>query len=119
MVMQNNRERFLSTCSAEKLLEKHRLHEKGLWRIQGEDPNCDFGGHHYMPDLGTFEGTLNDVIDYAVELRAFWTWGAGGKITKVSVQKVDPHTAKYRAALKTELHQLKARLVQIEKELGE
>ena len=77
-----------SSYSGKKLLEKHTLSEYGMWRIKGEDPNCDLGGHHYQPDLGTVEGYLEDVIKHAVALPEFYTWGAGGDITKVNVKKV-------------------------------
>ncbi len=77
-----------SSYSGKKLLEKHTLSEYGMWRIKGEDPNCDLGGHHYQPDLGTVEGYLEDVIKHAVALPDFYTWGSGGDITKVNVKKV-------------------------------
>jgi hypothetical protein len=82
-------EQWLRTSySGKKLLEKHSLNETGTWRIRGEDPNCDFGGAHYQPDLGTVEGKLDDVIRYAVKLSGFYTWGSGGDITKVEIKKV-------------------------------
>ena len=77
-----------SSYSGKKLLEKHSLNEEGTWRIRGEDPNCDFGGSHYKPELGTVEGRLEDVIRYAVAQPDFFTWGSGGDITKVSIKKV-------------------------------
>ena len=54
--------------SGRELLKKHSLEETGLWKIRGEDPNCDFGGHHYQPELGIVEGRLVDVINYAVQV---------------------------------------------------
>ncbi len=77
-----------TSYGAKKLLEKHRLDEVGTWRIHGEDPNCDFGGHHFQPDLGVVEGKLSDVIKHAVKLPAFYTWGGGGDITKVEIKKL-------------------------------
>ena len=77
-----------SSYSGKKLLEKHSLNETGTWRIRGEDPNCDLGGSHYQPDLGTVEGRLEDVIRYAVSKPNFFTWGSGGDITKVEIKKV-------------------------------
>lgn len=71
-----------------RLLQKHALNEFGTWRIRGEDPNCDFGGAHYQPELGTVEGKLDDVIKYAVKLSGFYTWGSGGDITKVEIKKL-------------------------------
>lgn len=80
-------DKFLNTYSGEKLLEKHSLDEEGVWRILGEDPNCDFGGHHYRPELDIVTGCLRDVIAYAVELPDFWQWGAGGGIIKQPMPK--------------------------------
>jgi hypothetical protein len=54
----------------------------------GEDPNCDFGGHHYQPELGTVEGKLRKVVEHAVQLGDFYTWGGGGDIIKVTIKKV-------------------------------
>ncbi len=30
----------------DRLASKYPLTTQGTWRIMGEDPNCDFGGHH-------------------------------------------------------------------------
>ena len=77
-----------TSYSGQCLREKHSLDEEGTWRIRGEDPNCDMGGHHYQPELGTVEGKLRDVVEHAVNIAGFYTWGGGGDITKVSIRKV-------------------------------
>lgn len=77
-----------TSYGAKRLLENHKLSEFGTWKISGEDPNCDFGGAHYQPELGVVEGTLDDVIKYAVKLPNFYTWGSGGNITKVEIKKL-------------------------------
>lgn len=77
-----------TSYSGQRLREKHFLDEEGTWRIRGEDPNCDFGGHHYQPELGTVEGKLRDVVEHAVQLDGFYTWGGGGDIIKVTIKKV-------------------------------
>lgn len=82
------RDKYLRTYFGKKMLEKHSLDEYGQWEIFGEDPNCDFGGHHHTPYLQTVEGTLDAVINYAVELPAFWQWGAGGEIIKTEVKTI-------------------------------
>lgn len=64
---------------------KNRLDEIGIWHIEGEDPNADFGGHHYTPDLGYYRGTLEQAIRKAVSIKKFYSWGAGGDITKIEV----------------------------------
>lgn len=117
---QSNYDRFLGTYSGKKLLEKYSLDQEGLWQILGEDPNCDFGGHHYQPDLGIVEGKLRDVIDYAVDLPNFWTWGGGGDLNlRNAPKKINPAENKRRAELKDKLDRLLAEVESIKKELGE
>ena len=108
-----------TSYSGKELLKKHSLSDTGLWRIKGEDPNCDFGGHHYQPDLGVVEGTLKDVIEYAVNLKSFWTWGGGGSIEPVKITKVDSAANKRRAELIQEARDLEARLKAINAEIKE
>lgn len=110
--MSKNFENYKTTYEYRILLEKHSLSEEGTWRVQGEDSNCDWGGHHHMPDLGYYTGRLEDIIALAVEMPSFWTWGAGGKISKISTQPVDKNSAKRRA-------ELLKRKADLEKELAE
>ena len=77
-----------NSYSGKKLLANHKLDEFGTWRIRGEDPNCDLGGVHHQPELGIVEGTLEDIIKYAVKLPNFYTWAGGGDISKVKIKKV-------------------------------
>jgi hypothetical protein len=79
---QEKYEDYLRTYSGRRLLEQHSLEESGVWQVFGEDPNCDFGGHHHEPFLGLIEGALDDVIREAVQYGNFWQWGYGGKIVK-------------------------------------
>lgn len=80
----------------------------GVWQIFGEDPNCDFGGVHHQPNLGVYEGVLSDIVDIAVALPNFWTWGGGGDIRKLDIKKpkhlnkdtVDSLVAESEACLK-------------------
>lgn len=67
---------------------KTRLHEVGVWEVRGEDPNCDFGGHHHSPYLFTARGKLEDVIRKAVVTKGFWQWGAGGSITEKEIIEI-------------------------------
>lgn len=69
----------------DKLLEAHPLDEEGTWEIRGEDPNCDWGGHHHEPQLAIVSGRYGDVVEQALKLPRFFTWGAGGRIIKVEV----------------------------------
>ncbi len=71
-----------------------------------------------MPSLGFYEGTLVDIIDHAMDLKDFFTWGGGGKIVKVPTPiKVNANTNQQRRelteardALQTQLSDLNARL---------
>jgi hypothetical protein len=64
------------------------LDKYGVYHIKGEDPNCDFGGSHHEPDLGYLEGPLWAVINEAVELSGFFSWGGGGKVLPGNPPKV-------------------------------
>ena len=75
------------TYSGRKLLEKHSLDEVGMWKVRGEDPNCDLGGTHIQPDLGIFEGTLKQALEYGVMHHNFYTWGGGGDFEKITLIK--------------------------------
>ena len=77
------------TYSGTQLLKHHSLDEKGFWKIKGEDPNCDLGGYHHQPDLGTFEGTLQEALEYGVMHPSFYTWGGGGNFEKVIIIKAN------------------------------
>lgn len=111
-------ERYLKTWSGQQLLKKHSLNETGTWKILGEDPNCDMGGHHYQPELGLYEGKLEDVVRYGVELPRFWNWGGGGDFIKLEkAVKIDSTSVAARDALLKKKAALKEELAKIEKEL--
>jgi hypothetical protein len=100
------------------LLKKHKLDETGLWHIFGEDSNADFGGHHYQPDLGIVNGKLEDVIRYAVELKSFWQWGAGGDIKKIGhIPTITPETNAKKVELEKEIAALEAKIQERKNEL--
>lgn len=71
---------YEKTYAFGQLIKKHSLETVAVWDIYGEDPNCDFGGHHHNPFLERVRGRLTDVISYAETLNDFYTWGGGGKI---------------------------------------
>lgn len=79
---------FLRTYTGKNLLINHTLQEEGVWDVFGEDPNCDFGGTHTMPYLGTYEGKLENVLKVVVYLQNFWSWGSGGEIRKKDKPKI-------------------------------
>lgn len=83
-----NFQNFCQSYSGRRLLSSHKLSEYGVWEIRGEDPNCDFGGHHHMPYLDTVECTLEKAIKHAITLDRWFTWGAGGEIKKIEMKKL-------------------------------
>lgn len=118
----DNFEKYKNTYSGKKLLEAHALAEVGVWEVRGEDPNCDFGGAHHQPLLGYFEGKLEDVVRYAVELPNFWEWGSGGSIRlhkQPLITKIDANSAKKRTELKKRKEQLEQELAEIKTALGD
>ena len=70
------------------LLKKYPADQEGTWRVLGEDPNCDLGGHHHQPELGIFSGKYADVVFMAIDMSGFWQWGAGGDIKLVEIKQV-------------------------------
>jgi len=97
--MTDNVQKFIATYYGSKLVREHLLIEEGLWQIYGEDSNCDLGGSHHMPLLDTVRGKLEDVIEYAVSLDCFWTWGGGGEIKKIE-EKAVPNVTQKKHILK-------------------
>lgn len=115
-----NFENYLKTYAGRELLKKFSLEQTGIWKIKGEDPNCDFGGHHYQPDLGLVEGTLRDAIMYGANLKQFWQWGAGGNFEFVgeTIPKVDGNSVEVLEALREEQKNLEERLAEVKRQLG-
>ena len=80
------REYLERTYSGKKLAEKHpNLDVRAVWQVKGEDPNCDLGGSHIQPDLGLFEGSLKEALEWAVNHPNFYTWGGGGDIYEAKI----------------------------------
>ena len=74
----------------------------GIYKIFGEDPNCDFGGTHHQPYLGKLKGYYNDVLNRAKKMNRWSTWGGGGYIDlidehefveDVSIDLIDEHVS--------------------------
>lgn len=111
-------EQFKTTYSYKELIKKHSLSEEGTWKVLGEDPNADFGGQHFEPDLGMFEGKLEDIIAYAVTLSSFWSWGAGGTIEKVGKPiKITAESNAARVRAQKKVDELEEMLAQARNEL--
>lgn len=98
------------------LLKKFNPYQRGYWRIRGEDPNCDMGGPHHMPELCVVECTYGDAVDLAISMSGFWQWGAGGSIEEVVVQT--PISVRERQKLQQELSDLERKASAIKKKLG-
>lgn len=132
-------ERFINSFSGNQLISslieanniktgRDAFEVYGLWEVYGEDPNPDMGGHHHEPFLGVYEGKLIDVINYAVLLDRFYTWGSGGRIKqyihpeikKITASSIDDLVAARarKEELKTKITEHKAELARLERELG-
>ena len=116
--MEERVQKYLDRYSGTDLLKKHKLSDRGTWHVQGEDPNCDFGGSHSNPSLGFYEGKLSDVLELAVDLPGFFTWGGGGVISPITVVRVAENTLKKRKELKQRISELESTLANVKHELG-
>lgn len=114
----NNYTKFLNTYSGKRLLEKHSIHETGIWEVRGEDPNCEWAGPHHEPYIGTYTGVLADVIILAVESASFWTWGGGRRIDKVNIEKIDNSTVAFRNEKRKRLKELEQEVNNLKYELS-
>lgn len=113
----SNYEKYLNTDSGKQLFEKYSKDEIGIWQVFGEDPNCDFSGCHSQPSLGFYDGFLQDIVYYAVDLPNFWSWGGGGDFKKVKIETV---AALQRvSSLQREKQALLDQLADVKKLLGE
>ena len=111
-------DKYKRTYSYQSLLKKHSLDEVGIWEVRGEDPNCDLGGYHHQPKLGTFSGKLEDIVAYAVTLSGFWGWGSGGDIIKVSAPvKIDSNSVATKIAIEQKIKYLEEELAKARNEL--
>lgn len=115
----SKREQFLNTYSGKDLIKKYPLDLRAVWQVRGEDSNCDFGGSHFMPTLGYYEGTLDEVIDIAVNLPDFWQWGGGGELTPIKIKPADRARQEGIDALRKERDALLVKVAEINDTLGE
>ena len=118
-VKQNNFDRYMQTYAGKHI--GYPMSEVSVWLVKGEDANCDMGGSHYQPTLGYFEGKLEDVIRYAVELPNFWQWGGGGSFEKAvppNVIKVTPNSVRERTEMLAKKAALEAEVAELQKKIG-
>ena len=114
----NNRQKYLNTYSGKELIAKYGVGIQGTWHVKGEDPNCDMGGYHSQPSLGYYEGTLDEVINIAVDLSGFWQWGAGGSISLVNVQKLSSKEFRRQQEVRIRIEKTEKQLAALKDELN-
>lgn len=73
----------------EKFLNGRDLNMYGVWEVIGESENVGFSKSSDAPYIGTYEGKLEDVIFYSVSQPDFYTWGEGGTIKEIVIEKVN------------------------------
>lgn len=95
----------------EKLTAGMDLTEYGYWLIFPESMEAS------PPLLEAVEGIYKDVVNYALLLKGFITWGKGGRIHKINITKLDEELIEKRKKLLDEQKQLQERLRQINEEL--
>ena len=104
-----------------RLLKEHNPNEVSIWEIRGEDPNPDLGGSHSEPLLETVSGTYRNVVEYALKIPRFYSWGSGGRIINVkpptNIVNVDKLVDSRVVALEAERAKLFARLEEIDLEI--
>jgi hypothetical protein len=84
--LQRKIKRYLETTySGQQLMKKHSLDEVGVWKVVGEDPNCDLAGSHHQPELGIIQGTLQQALEFGLTHSNFYNWGAGGDFYKLNI----------------------------------
>jgi|SRR5476651_737385 len=77
-------DRFINSYNGKSLLKSHDLAEVGIWLVRPEE--CDQGDGRRIygqPDVGTFEGVLEDIIRYVVRKSEFINNAGCGTISKV------------------------------------
>ena len=110
-------EKFLSGPTGRKLLRQYSLDDVGLWKVEGEDDSPgDWGASSNIPVIDLISGSLRDAVEHAVANPRFWTYGAGGNITKVKTVVNNPERHANALRRKKEL-ELALKLVNAE--LGE
>lgn len=103
-----------------RLLENYTPGEYGTWKIFGEDQNAEWGRQH-EPKLKTVNGTYGNVVEYALTLEGFFSWGHGGRIEKKPCQSklfnVDSLTNPKLVVLESERYKLQTRIEEIDEEI--
>lgn len=107
----------------ERLLGNYSPNEHGTWKIFGEDQNAELWGPHHEPKLETVTGTYKNVVEYALNLSGFFSWGRGGRIEKKKCQtkltNVDSLVDPKVSVLEAERKKLQSRIWEIENEISD
>jgi hypothetical protein len=105
-----------------RLLENYNAEEQGTWNIFGEDQNAELTGPHHEPKLVVVSGTYKNVVEYALTLNDFFSWGRGGRIQKKTCQSkltnVDLLVKPKVLVLEAERKKLQSRIWEIENEIS-
>jgi hypothetical protein len=91
------------------LLSARLYDELGTWRIVGE---CGVDGSAGQ-DYGYYEGYYGVIVDYALDLPQFITYGKGGYITKLKINELDKKKIEELAALRKQQAELEDKLLTI------
>lgn len=106
----------------ERLLSNYPADDHGVWRIFGEEHNPELSGPHNEQKLQEVTGTYKNVVEYAIHLEGFFTWGYGGRIEKKTCHtklcNVDLLTSPKVLVLQAEKAKLQHRLKEIEEEIN-
>jgi len=104
-----------------RLLNNYPSDDHGTWKIFGEEHNPDLSGPHNEPKLKTVTGTYKNVVEYALSLNGFFSWGAGGRIERkcctTKLTNVDLLVNPKVLVLQAERAKLEARIAEIQDEL--
>lgn len=111
----SNYEKYLTSFNGGIVTKKHSLSDFGLWEVRGESEHDGVHGSYTLPLLGYFQGTLQNVLMYVVELDKFWTYGSGGEIKAIdNIINVTPDMVKQKKDLEHRRDQLRKDLEEIE-----
>lgn len=109
---------FVSGYYGKTLLKDHKFSDEGIWEIIGEDNNTSMQGCADAPSLGIVEGKLMDVINYAVNIPRFYSWGTGGYIKPIGpIKKITSNTVAEMARIREQLATAQDNVERLTKEL--
>lgn len=90
----------------QKLSKEHDPDEVAIWHIRGEDPDCDARGRPRKPSLAYVKGRYEHVLEYALNIPEFVTWGSGGSIEPIDVMDIDADSMQKITAARNRIRQL-------------